>query len=376
MTMSQGGSEGDSGTGRGRNTAAWITAAGAVVAAVITGIFFLIAGRSGSAGSTDIPPSSPLSAPAGTASPGVSVPGSLVTLASAGVDTVAYSVDGHYLAAGNKDGVVRVWKTSNWQVASLMTDPASKGVTSVAFNRENSLLAAGDANGHVYVWASGHATPLTDPSGAAIQSVAFSADNNYLAAGDAGGMVNVWQTSNWQLVSSVTDPGSAGVTSVVFNPDNSVLAAGDANGHIYLWAGNHMTALADPDGAAVEAVLFTADNRALVSGDSAGYVDVWHVGTGGPWLTLLSAAHYDVSEALLDPGSGGVKGLAFDASTRAIAAADENGRVYLWRYKSVPSAQFEYAAGSAVLAVAYSPDDSHLAVASANGNVYVRPLPG
>ena len=49
--------------------------------------------------------------------------GSMITLPSQGVDTVAYSFDGNYLAAGNANGIVRVWRTSTCQV----TKPQSTG---------------------------------------------------------------------------------------------------------------------------------------------------------------------------------------------------------------------------------------------------------
>ena len=113
-----------------------------------------------------------------------------------------------------------------------------------------------------------------------------------------------------------------------------------------------------------------ADNRALVSGNSAGYVYVWHVGSGEAWLTTLSPSHYEVAETLHDPDTMGIESIAFNASTTTIAAADGNGRVYLWLYKL--SGQLQYPTKNAALSVAYSPDYSYLAIASANGNVYVK----
>jgi WD40 repeat protein len=336
-----------------------------VLAAVVAGIFALVS-------SHNSPPSPAPSTTPPTPSAHESSPGAgnnLIALPSPGVDTIAYSLDNKYLAAGNTNGVVRVWRTSAWQITDSMTDPGSRGVNSVAFNPASSLLAAGDANGHVYVWAHGHATVLNDPSGASIRSVAFSQDNQYLAVGDMLGTVNVWRTSTWRLASSMTDPGSTGVNSVAFNPANSLLAAGDANGHVYLWANGHATVLKDPDGAAVRSVVFAADNRAFVSGNSAGYIYVWHAGKGQPWLTRLSSRHYNVAETLHDPDTKGIESLAFNASTTTIAAADGNGRVYLWLFKL--SGHLQYPTSNAALSVAYSPDDSHLAVASANGKVYV-----
>lgn len=50
--------------------------------------------------------------------------------------------------------------------------------------------------------------------------------------------------------------------------------------------------------------------------------------------------------------------------------ADGNGKVYPWLYKITRILQ--YPMSNAILSVAYSPDDSHLAVASASGKVYVE----
>lgn len=374
MSQSAGGGRGPSKSQRGRNrqvaiVVASIGAAAVVIAAVIglwghsTIVNVNVGNSHSSAPSTGAPV---------LASPSNTTAGNLVTLSSPEVDTVAYSFDGNYLAAGNANGLIRVWRTSTWKVVNSMTDTNSRGVNSVAFNPANSLLAAGDTNGHVYVWKNGHATILSTPSGTPIRSVAFSQDNKYLAACDAGGTVNVWRTSTWRRVSSMTDPGSSGVNSVAFNPANSLLAAGDANGHIYLWASGHATALKDPFGAAVRSVLFTADNKALVSGNSAGYVYVWHVGSGEPWLRTFPPSRYNVAETLLDPHTKGIESVAFNASTTVIAAADGNGRVYLWLFKHTPKGYLQYPTSNAALSVAYSPDGNHLAVASADGNVYVK----
>jgi WD40 repeat protein len=168
----------------------------------------------------------------------------------------------------------------------------------------------------------------------------------------------------------MNDPGSSGVNSVAFNPANSLLAAGDANGRIYLWASGHATVLKDPFGAAVRSVVFAADNRALVTGSSAGYIYVWHVDSGKAWLRTLSPRHYKVAETLHDPDTKGIESVAFNASSTTIAAADGNGRVYLWLYKL--SRHLQYPTSEAALSVAYSPDDTHLALASGNGNIYVK----
>jgi WD40 repeat protein len=321
----------------------------------------------------------PSSPPAGLSSSGsaraASSPvrnGNLVTVRNPGGDTATFSFDGKYLAAGGTSGSVRVWRTGTWRLAGSMTDRDCGVVASVTYNRAGTLLAAGDENGRVYVWAGGRATVLRDPSGMPIRSVAFSHDNKFLAAGDAGGTVNVWRIRGWRPAGSMTDPGSAGITCVAFNPANSLIAAADANSHIYLWGnGGLPTVLADPSGAAERSVLFTADDKALVTGDGAGYLYLWHVNHGQDWRTRLPPSHYTVFEKQHDPDTKGIEAMAFDTPTKAIAAADGNGRVYLYLYK--PAGHLQYPENAPVLSVAYNPSGTDLAVA-ANGNIYISRL--
>jgi hypothetical protein len=200
----------------------------------------------------------------------------LVSLPSKGVDTVAYSFDGNYLAAGNADGRVRVWRTGTWHLVSSMTDPHSRGVNSVAFNPANSLLAAGDANGHIYLWAGGHATVLTDPSGAAVRSVVFSADNQVTVGGDSAGNVYVWRVSSGKVIEPLVDPDSKGVESVAFNASTTTIAAADGNGRVYLWLYKLTRTLKYRTGNAALSVAYSPDDKhlAVASADGNVYVEL------------------------------------------------------------------------------------------------------
>lgn len=62
----------------------------------------------------------------------------------------------------------------------------------------------------------------------------------------------------------------------------------------------------------------------------------------------------------------------FNSGSTTIAAADGNGAIYLWLYKLIRTLQNP--TSDSALSVAYSPDNSQLAVACGNGNVYVRTM--
>jgi WD40 repeat protein len=162
----------------------------------------------------------------------------------------------------------------------------------------------------------------------------------------------IWRSSSVRRSRSGPAPNSAdpGVDAVAYSFHGDYLAAGNANG----------TILADPADAAVRSVVFTTDNRALAGGDSAGNVFVWQVRSR------------QLTESLTDPdNTSGVESVAFNSSTTTIATADGNGCVYLWLYKDKPVGTLQDRDKNGALSVAYSPDNTHLAVAYANGNVRV-----
>ena len=82
-----------------------------------------------------------------------------------GVNGVAFSADGKYLATAAKDGVARVWLVSSGvQVAGMEHD---KSLNGLAFSPDGSYLATASADQTVRLW-----TPLlSDPSGAACSHV-------------------------------------------------------------------------------------------------------------------------------------------------------------------------------------------------------------
>jgi WD40 repeat protein len=72
-----------------------------------------------------------------------------------GVNGVAFSADGTYLATAAKDGVARVWLVSSGQqVAGMAHD---KSLNGLAFSPDGSYLATASADQTVRLW-----TPLLD----------------------------------------------------------------------------------------------------------------------------------------------------------------------------------------------------------------------
>ena len=66
------------------------------------------------------------------------------------VESVAFSVDGSSLIAASRDGIIRVYATSDYQSLFEATPPGGNGV--MALSPDGGLLATGGANGAVHLW--------------------------------------------------------------------------------------------------------------------------------------------------------------------------------------------------------------------------------
>ncbi|MFJ5681623.1 hypothetical protein [Streptomyces sp. NPDC093099] len=281
---------------------------------------------------------------------------------------VAFSPDGHTLAAACDDdaGTIRLWNT---------TDPAhpvrgrslkaGHPVNSLAFSPDGHTLAAGSSPGTVHLWKvtdPGHPAPLGKPlTGPAqpVMSVAFSPDGHTLAAGSADRTIHLWNVTHPKKIGPLgrplTGPGDA-VTDVVFSPDSRTLAAGNADGNVDLWSLPPTRIIGA--GGNVASVVFSPDGRTLAAGNQNNTVSLWN--TADP---NSPAPRGDPLTGPKDP----VNAVAFSPDGRTLAAGDSGGIVTLWSTvdPSHPVRLRETLTGAdgLIFSLAFSPDGHTLAAA-------------
>jgi Tol biopolymer transport system component len=130
------------------------------------------------------------------------------------VNSIAFSLDGQYLASASTDGTIRLWRTSNWTLINMLNTQSR--IDSVAFSPDGQLLASGGTGGTI-LWRIDDGTKIATFDTSLANSVAFSPDGQKLASGLG------FQGHTGQ------------VNSVAFSPDGKLLASGSDDGTVRLW---------------------------------------------------------------------------------------------------------------------------------------------
>jgi WD40 repeat protein len=259
----------------------------------------------------------------------------------AGINALAFSLDGRYFATAGEDSTARVWDVNtNRQVARLAHRHV---VEAIAFDPRGRYVATGSEDGTARLWTlpDGREHARFDFNNRVI-AVAFTPNGEYLAAGTSSGTTELYGVVSRQRVAIM--PHEAELTQLAVSPDGDVLATSSQDSTARLWAinsGNLLAVLRHED--AVGPVRFSPDGDYLVTA-SQHMGRVWRVSDGSEITRLL---HEDE-----------VIGMSFGSDRLATGSAD--GKVRLWQVSPGDGARF-FGGDVNVTRVAFSANGKRLA---------------
>ncbi len=320
---------------------------------------------------------------------------------------VAFHPQGHLLAIGGDDGVVRVVETDTGK--GVFTSPArSARMERVVWDASGGMIVAGDSNAQLAAWAvpggrlllgiqaveqgevlglavaagqrgvvSGrngkiHVLHLPGPSPqdndraglrdgedfigheGAVYAVTVSRDGKYLLSGGADRTVRYWDFASRRLLRTFQGHGKA-VTAVAFSPDGRWGASGGDDGEILLWplqeTGEQRVCREASD--SLWAVAYSPDGRRVATAGADGTVRIYDSETGE------LVASWPASKTPLTS-------LAFLPDGRRLAVAGGDRRITVWDIAQKQNVQTLEGHQSPILSIAVAASGTLLASGSAD----------
>lgn len=238
-------------------------------------------------------------------------------LPSTVVYSLAFSPDGHLLAAGCGDGLVRVWSLQGKRGTEWRASAAS--VLAVAFAPDSRTLASAGADQEIRLWDTHSMRLFRSLKGhvASVFALAFDAEGKFLASGDADGLVLLWDhekgtlRSEWRIHHDV-------VSTLAFVPQTHGLVSGGWDGNL-LWTDTTTgtTEVLARTSMLVHAVAVHAHQMAVAfsDGTKGGALRFWHLPSRTPLLSLDSFSFRSV---------------AYFGEEGAVIAGSPSGEMRVW----------------------------------------------
>ncbi|MCE2401959.1 T9SS type A sorting domain-containing protein [Candidatus Poribacteria bacterium] len=226
---------------------------------------------------------------------------------SGGYNSLAFSPDGQFIAAGHSDKTIHLWYMGRTYIDALIghTDE----VTSIVFSRDSRTLVSGSYDGTVRFWDFTSRSNIATFTGHTnkVKCVAFNSDERIVASGSEDNTIILWDVTTGNP-SVIHTNHIEGIHKLTFSIDGKTLVScgnwRDSTLQIWDVATGEQKKIITDHTYGVSKAIFSPDGRTLISGSRDGTVLIWDytslLGTENEIQQLAEDANRDGSVDLQD----------------------------------------------------------------------------
>ncbi|MDZ8026092.1 MAG: caspase family protein [Nostoc sp. DedQUE11] len=257
------------------------------------------------------------------------------------------------------DGRIQLWTTDGRPIEEFFSGGNGYSFNSVAFSPNGKYIAAGGNGGHLQIWDlegdeigkpfQAHNTEITD--------VVFSPDGQKIASSSFDKTIRLWNLEGKQIEKTFAGHEET-VYSIAFSPQGKLIASGSYDRSIRLWnlKGEQISSFGDED---VRSVAFNPNAPILASTGMEATVRLWDF--KGNAIGYLPYGN--------DEKPAGFNKIAFSQNGEKIACLGPKFAIRLWDWKNNLIQDSADEASNVIQSIGFSPDGRMIVTSDVGGSV-------